>query len=203
MVRARRRIKSLVDEVHHKAACWLTDHFEHVIIPLFQTSRMVRRSSRRVGKKTVRDMLSWAHYGFRQRLIAKACRSGTNVYVRSEAWTTKTCTRCGHIKHDIGGAKRFKCPGCGLDIDRDVSGARNIFLRNVQLTLCNPKSQYIGEPCHGKMAISDCGVASLEPGRRKPSCKTSHAEQNSLVPRRPTARSATNRGQGRRGASEK
>eukprot|EP00798_Chlamydomonas_sp_ICE-L_P023202 gene23202-30417_t len=204
MIRARRRMKNLVDEVHHKAAAWLTKHFEHVIIPPFQTSRMVLKSSRRIGRKTVRDMLSWSHYTFRQRLIAKASVVGTNVYVRSEAWTTKTCTRCGHVKHDIGGAKRFKCSKCGLDIDRDASGARNIFLRNVQLTLCNNQSQYTKDPSHVKTAISGCGVASLKPGRRPkaPSCKTSHAEQNNLAPRRSTARSATNRGQGRRVASE-
>lgn len=204
MVRARRRIKHLVDEVHHKAACWLTSRFEHVIIPPFQTSRMVKRSSRKIGKKTVRDMLCWAHYTFRQRLIAKGCVTGTNIYVRSEAWTTKTCTRCGHVKHNIGGAKRFTCSECGLDIDRDAAGARNIFLRNVQLTLCNQQSQNTEGPSHEKTATSGCGVASLKPGRRlrAPSCKTSHAEQNNLVPRRSTVRSATNRGQGQRGTSE-
>jgi transposase len=45
----------------------------------------------------------------------------------------KTCGRCGHIHEKLGGNKRFKCPACGLEIDRDANGARNILLRYLAL----------------------------------------------------------------------
>ena len=105
---------------------------------------------------TARMMLCWSHYRFRKWLLYKASISGSKVYVRSEAYTSKTCTACGHIKEDLGGAKRYCCAQCGLRIDRDAAAARNIFMRNVLLTLRENT-----EP-GGLQGPS--GIASLEPG---------------------------------------
>jgi transposase len=33
----------------------------------------------------------------------------------------------------IGGSKKFKCPGCHQESDRDVNAARNILLKNMIL----------------------------------------------------------------------
>jgi len=50
----------------------------------------------------------------------------------SEAYTSKTCSYCGKM-HKIGSKKRMKC-SCGADIDRDLNGARGIFLRALAVT---------------------------------------------------------------------
>jgi transposase len=42
----------------------------------------------------------------------------------SEAYTTKTCTRCGH-ENDVGAA-RHVVSSLRLRVDRDIAGARNI-----------------------------------------------------------------------------
>jgi transposase len=88
--------------------------------------------ARVIGRTTARAMLSWAHFQFRQRLEAKA-REYPWVRVHAdigEEWTSKTCTRCGHIRHDLGAAEVYRCAQCGLVIDRDVNGARNIFIKH-------------------------------------------------------------------------
>ncbi|CAG8498739.1 19524_t:CDS:2 [Gigaspora margarita] len=36
---------------------------------------------------------------------------------------------CGYVKNNLGENKKFKCDECGLIIDRDVNGARNILLK--------------------------------------------------------------------------
>ena len=43
-------------------------------------------------------MLSWAHYQFRQRLVAKAEELGVHIIIQNEAYTSKTCSWCGKIQ---------------------------------------------------------------------------------------------------------
>lgn len=41
--------------------------------------------------------------------------------------SSKTCSHCGHIKKDLKLSDRiYKCPICGLEIDRDLNAARNL-----------------------------------------------------------------------------
>ena len=56
-----------------------------------------------------------------------------------EAYTSRTCGLCGTLNHDLGGAKTFQCVDehCGVQIDRDVNGARNILLRELTRRWCS------------------------------------------------------------------
>ena len=47
----------------------------------------------------------------------------------NESYTSKTCTHCGCI-NDVGSSKVYSCKSCNLVIDRDVNGARNIFIKH-------------------------------------------------------------------------
>jgi putative transposase len=127
----RDRIKHLVDEVHWKTINFLTSNFDNIILPPFNVSSMVKRKNRKISKKSVRQMLCWRHYTFRKRLQDYvASLQNTKLFIRSEHYTSKTCTSCQQIKHNLGGAKIFNCPHCKVKINRDVVGARNIFLKN-------------------------------------------------------------------------
>jgi putative transposase len=83
---------------------------------------------RRISRKTVSRMYSLAHYRFRQFMKHKAKQHGANLFIVSEAYTTKTCGLCG-VMHEMGGSKIFKCPACGSVFDRDANAARNILLK--------------------------------------------------------------------------
>jgi putative transposase len=132
MKKLRFRIRNLVDEVHWKTIHAILSRFNQVIVPPFETSQMIKRLNRKINTKTVRQMVCWRHYTFRQRLLHKAKQAGATVYVRDEAYTTKTCTNCFHINPNIRGEKVLKCPHCHIVVDRDLSGARNIFLKNTK-----------------------------------------------------------------------
>ncbi len=131
--KATSKIQHLVEDAHWKIAKFLTVNYKYVFIPKFNVSDMVKRSSethtRKISKKTVKDMLNWNHYKFRQRLIHQAKKYNCTVCIVNESYTTQTCSSCGYLHTKIGSKKIFNCPGCSIVIDRDINAARGIYLR--------------------------------------------------------------------------
>ena len=46
----------------------------------------------------------------------------------TEEYTSKTCGRCGEL-NDVKALDVYSCNKCKLVIDRDVNGARNIYIK--------------------------------------------------------------------------
>ena len=144
--RIQERIRNLVNEVHCKLVKWLVMNFDVVLLPKFETQSMcqktqfvaedgTRHKTRKINGKVARAMYTWSHYRFQQRLLHKIreypqCR----VVICDEDFTSKTCGHCGFVHEKLGGNKTFKCPSCHVSLDRDVNGARNIFLRYMTLS---------------------------------------------------------------------
>lgn len=143
--RIQERIRNLVNEVHCKLVKWLVTNFDLVLLPKFETQSMCQKTQfvaedgtrhrpRKINGKVARAMYTWSHYRFQQRLLHKIreypqCR----VVICDEDFTSKTCGHCGFVHEKLGGNKTFKCPSCHVSLDRDVNGARNIFLRYMTL----------------------------------------------------------------------
>ena len=132
LFRIYKRIRNTVDDVHKELAKHLASNYDVIMLPSFDTSQMIKRKNRLFGAKTARAMATWAHYRFRQRLIHKCYELGSKCVIVNEAWTSKTCSCCGHVHHGLGGMKTFECPNCGVIMDRDANGAKNIFLKNYE-----------------------------------------------------------------------
>lgn len=126
--RMRLKIKNLIDELHHKAAKFFTDNFDVILLPTFETSQMARKGKRKIRSKTVRSMLTFSHFRFKQFLKHKAFETGKLVLDVCEAYTSKTVSWTGELRN-IGGAKKIKSKIDGQTMDRDYNGARGIFLR--------------------------------------------------------------------------
>ena len=126
--RMRLRIRNLTDELHHQAARWLVDHFDIILLPTFETSEMVLRGARKLRSKSVRNLLSYAHYRFQQFLKWKCWQTGKALLLVNEAYTSKTCSWNGEIIANLGGRKVI-AGSDGIRLDRDTNGARGIFLR--------------------------------------------------------------------------
>lgn len=123
----RAKIKNLITELHHKTAKFLTDNFDIILLPTFETQQMSKKIKRNISKKSVRMMLTFSHYKFKQFLKWKAYQTGKKVIDCCEAYTSKTHPQTGKIKN-IGSAKWIKLLD-GSRVDRDINGARNIMLR--------------------------------------------------------------------------
>ena len=126
--RMRQRIINLVDELHWQTARWLTSTYKVILIPAFETQDMTRRAGRKIRSKTARMMLSFRHYEFRQRLLWKAWQRGALVIEVNEAYTSKTRSWDGVVNNNLGGNTIVRDHN-GFGMDRDVNGARGIFLR--------------------------------------------------------------------------
>ena len=89
----RQRIKNLVNELHRKTICWLTNNFDLILIPEFNVksivSKKIGRGFRKLNKKTVRQCFSMSHYLFRQRLISKCQEKGVLYAFPTEEYTSK------------------------------------------------------------------------------------------------------------------
>ncbi len=122
------KIQNLVRELHHKTARFLVDKFDVILLPTFETAQMSKKGSRKIRSKTVRNMLTFAHYRFKEFLKHKAQETGKIVVDVCEAYTSKTVSWTGELVN-IGGSKIIKSKVDGRIMDRDINGARGIFLR--------------------------------------------------------------------------
>ena len=126
--RIRIRIENLVRELHRQAARFLVTSFDVILLPGFETSEMVERGRRRIRSKTVRNLLTLAHYQFGMFLRHKARETGAVVLSVNEAYTTKTVSWTGELLENLGGASVVVAQD-GERMDRDYNGARGIYLR--------------------------------------------------------------------------
>ncbi|NEO37078.1 MAG: IS200/IS605 family element transposase accessory protein TnpB [Moorea sp. SIOASIH] len=122
------RIQNLVQDLHHKAARFLVDNFDVILLPTFETSEMSKKQNRKLRSKTVRNMLTFAHYRFKEFLKHKAAENGKIVVDVCEAYTSKTVSWTGELVN-IGGSKIIRSKIDNQVMDRDINGARGIFLR--------------------------------------------------------------------------
>ena len=128
----RNKMKNIVKDLHWKTANFLCRNFQNILFPKLETQKLAMKARRRAGgltSKTVRNMMSLSHYEFSQKLLYKASCYKRTVIRANEAWTSKTCSKCGHIKNNLGTNKIYNCDNCGMEMDRDVNGARNILIR--------------------------------------------------------------------------
>ena len=126
--RIRLRIENLVQELHRQAARFLVNNFDVILLPGFETSEMVERGRRKIRSKTVRNLLSLAHYRFKLFLRHKAAEAGASVLSVNEAYTSKTVSWTGELLEGLGGASVVVAQD-GERMDRDYNGARGIYLR--------------------------------------------------------------------------
>lgn len=135
--RLRIRIKNLVKELHYKVCNFLVKNFDLVLLPHYEIKDFVISCGRKLNNTSVRNMLSLNFYKFSQTLIRKFNEKKGLIEVEgklysrvvrvNESYTSKTQTWDGLVIN-IGSKETLKISE-NVTIDRDINGARNIFLR--------------------------------------------------------------------------
>ena len=124
------KIRNLVDELHKKVAHFLVTHYDIILLPTFESQEMCKRGKRNLRKKSVRQMLTLSHYRFKQRLKQKALEYGVQVIDVCEAYTSKTVSWTGEVVEKLGGTKVITASD-DTRMDRDLNGARGIFVKSI------------------------------------------------------------------------
>ena len=98
--------------------------------------------------KSIRDSLL---YYTKQKLLEKATKHNIEVREVDRFYpSSKTCSKCGHIKRDLQLKDRvYKCSECGTEIDRDLNAAIN---------LKNAKKYKVLNSTDGLSGINACGL---------------------------------------------
>lgn len=122
-----RQSSMLIDDLHNQTCSRLILNFKTILLPSFGTSKMLSEST--LHSKTKRDMSGLAHYRFKCKLETMCKRNGRILNIVDESYTTKTCGSCGNIHSNVGSDKIYKCLQCPYTLDRDLHGARNIYIK--------------------------------------------------------------------------
>jgi IS605 OrfB family transposase len=109
---------------------------------------------------------NWAFYQLRLFVGYKASIAGIPVVFVPPAYTSQTCSRCGHI-HPIKGksyrnGKVFKCGHCGFEHDADINAANNIAALGISVS--NPESPGMSCQLEGQLSrLGDISELRLKP----------------------------------------
>ena len=79
-------------------------------------------------------MLTLSHFRFKQFLKHKANETGAIVIDVDESYTSKTVSWTGEVIETLGGGKVITAKD-GTKMDRDLNGARGIFIKNISCAL--------------------------------------------------------------------
>ena len=121
------RVSNLIDDLHRRVAYDLTQSFDVILLPSFETKEMSSTQDRKIRTKTVRSMLGLAHYRFKLKLMWMCRKYGKRLVIGNEAYTSKTRSWDGVITNNLGGKKTIT--DGAIRVDRDVNGARGFLLR--------------------------------------------------------------------------
>ena len=127
-----KKIKNMVSELHWKTISFLMENYDTIILPDFRVSQMIRK--KKLARITKRLLCMFSFHSFKEKLMYKCATYRKKLCIVDESFTSCTCGVCGVI-NNIKGMETYTCESCGLVIDRDVSGSRNIFIKNATLRL--------------------------------------------------------------------
>ncbi len=108
------------EDFHHKEANKLIRQYDVIYVEDLQVANMVRN---RHLSKSISDA-GWAQY--RSILQYKAAYAGKEVVAVPPHYTSQDCSRCHNRVHKSLSVRTHICPYCGLVMDRDENGAKNV-----------------------------------------------------------------------------
>ncbi|KAJ3118187.1 hypothetical protein HDU96_003474 [Phlyctochytrium bullatum] len=119
--------------------------FRTIVAPAFNTPSVSSTKRKHQLDTESKDLLKYINHESLLKLIKQKVEArGGVVIVTSEAFTTKTCSGCGHHR-TVGRARIYSCTKCKAVKDRDGNAAMNILrdtlLRIIELQSKDEKSQ--------------------------------------------------------------
>lgn len=138
---ARRRLLSIghrenrwMQDVNHCVSKALVDNSPKNTLFVLEDLSGVRSATERVRTKDRYVSVSWSFYDLEQKLKYKAVVAGDFVINVNPAYTSQTCSKCGHIEKSNRNKKLhiFCCKNCGYKSNDDRIGAMNLYRMGIE-----------------------------------------------------------------------
>lgn len=120
VARIHERIKNQRKDFCHKETRKIVDQYQYICIEDLDIKHMMEKSH---FAKSIVDA-SWNQ--FRQFLTYKAAEAGRKLGVVNPAYTSQTCSQCGHLEPKKLTDREHRCSRCGYVAHRDFNAAQNI-----------------------------------------------------------------------------
>jgi putative transposase len=124
VAKAHQKIFDIRNDWQHKVANQIVKNYDIICAEKLNIKNMLESKGFEVSKKNIADA-SWG--SFLQKLQYKAESAGKEVRSVDPAYTSRTCSRCGHVNDHMSLKDRmFHCEHCGFAIKRDLNSAIEI-----------------------------------------------------------------------------
>ena len=117
-----KKIADIRNDFLHKLTTYLAKKFLVISIEDLNVSGMLANG------KLAKAIADLGFYEFRRQLEYKTVKFGSKL-VLVDRWfpSSKTCSKCGCVKQDLGrGDRTFVCSDCGFSLDRDLNASFNM-----------------------------------------------------------------------------
>lgn len=126
-----RKKEYMIDELHWKTINHILKNNDFIFYGNIKSHDIVKNGKNRTLNKGINNL---KFYKFKERLLFKATERGKKVYLVNEAYTTQTCSFCGH-GYKVGCTTVYSCQQCRRNIGRDVNAAKNILMKGIESNL--------------------------------------------------------------------
>lgn len=127
------KLENIMDDLHWKSINYLTTNYNNLLIGNMGLQGIVAKTTSKLRPKYKLIAHRMCIGKYRSRLEWRCKLNNVKYKMVDERYTSKMCSRCGFLKEDLGSKKIFDCNSCQVILDRDVNGARNIYLKTFML----------------------------------------------------------------------
>ncbi|GHO54331.1 RNA-guided endonuclease InsQ/TnpB family protein [Ktedonobacter robiniae] len=126
VARVHERIKFRRDNFTHQNSHHIVAHSGIICVEDLRVNRMIHNHCL---AKSIADA-SWS--AFFSQLSCKAEEAGRTYVAVNPAYTSQTCSQCGHRQKMPLSVRVFDCPCCHVQLDRDLNASKNILALGLQ-----------------------------------------------------------------------
>ena len=126
-----RKINNKIDDLQWKSIKYLTNTYKTIFLGDMSAKSIVKNNKSILNKYQKIACLRTKYFTFKTRLEYKCKINNINFKYVDESYTSKTCSMCGYYDKFLGGSKVYICNKCPNIMDRDINGARNIYIKSL------------------------------------------------------------------------
>lgn len=126
VARVHERVKFRRHNFTHQHSRKIVNHYGTIAVEDLAVNRMLHNHCL---AKSISDA-AWS--SFSELLRVKAAWAGRRFITVNPAYTSQTCSTCGHRQKMPLSERIYDCPCCGLHIDRDLNASLNILALGLQ-----------------------------------------------------------------------